>query len=236
MLPSIRNLASKIGRLPGTKKPVRGTEEKSQRRLHIDPLEERQLLSISAGMLDQQMINETVTQNGQYMEGTQAIAVDNDGDFVATWIALRLGARSIRERGDRSGYARTDARREHLRAVFHGRSATSLASGRGRCRRNTADSVCNVFDQIRRERGAEAAIHERERSLRGLRREHRGNGNARFRQQQRRCHQRKRDSNVPVRREPSPSRQRGETWKRQSARWARSSPTRPCRPSVPESI
>ena len=86
MLPSIRNLASKIGRLPGTKKPVRGMEEKSHRRLHVDPLEERQLLSISAGVLDQQMINETVTQNGQLMEGTQAIAVDNDGDFVATWM------------------------------------------------------------------------------------------------------------------------------------------------------
>jgi len=80
-------LASSLGGLFGgrsSQEPIgRG------RRLMIDPLEERQLLTVATGHLDDQLVNQTNYADEVYDSQTtiagQSAAVDNDGDFVAVW-------------------------------------------------------------------------------------------------------------------------------------------------------
>jgi hypothetical protein len=49
----------------------------------VDPLEERQLLSLSPINVDQLLVNQTTGAN--LTTGAQAVAVDHDGDFVVAW-------------------------------------------------------------------------------------------------------------------------------------------------------
>ena len=55
------------------------------RRLLIDPLEERQLLSLSPADWDDTLVNQTVNESFQSTIQSESVAADNDGDFVVTW-------------------------------------------------------------------------------------------------------------------------------------------------------
>lgn len=57
--------------------------------LTIDPLEERQLLSLSPADIDDILVNQTVS-DAQNTLGAQSVAVDHDGDFVVTWSRTEL--------------------------------------------------------------------------------------------------------------------------------------------------
>ncbi|MDY0168654.1 MAG: trypsin-like serine protease, partial [Thermoguttaceae bacterium] len=54
------------------------------RSLRLDPLEERALLSVSAGHVDDQQID-SLTEMVQFTTAGQSIAVDHDGNFVVVW-------------------------------------------------------------------------------------------------------------------------------------------------------
>ena len=82
----LRKLASSVGRLHDRvvgRMPARSVTERVFRHLAIDPLEQRQLLSVSAGNVNDILVNETLGYQGTV--SGQSIAVDNDGDFVVTW-------------------------------------------------------------------------------------------------------------------------------------------------------
>ena len=55
------------------------------RRLLIDPLEERQLLSLTPADWDDTTVNQTFNENFQTADAAHALAADNDGDFVVAW-------------------------------------------------------------------------------------------------------------------------------------------------------
>ena len=55
------------------------------RRLTVDPLEERQLLSVSPGHVDDQLVAAMSDVSSQYTLAGQSIGVDHDGNFVITW-------------------------------------------------------------------------------------------------------------------------------------------------------
>ncbi|MBN2217026.1 MAG: trypsin-like serine protease [Pirellulales bacterium] len=95
-LPKLRRIASHVGhfrdRFAG-RSSTRGATERSYRRLALDPLEQRQLLSLSPmGPVDH-LVNESfVGDVGSDYEvydldtlSGQSVAVDDDGDFVVTW-------------------------------------------------------------------------------------------------------------------------------------------------------
>jgi len=86
-LPRLRTIASKIENVREGlhRKGGRGTSWSKPRRLLIDPLEERQLLSLAPADVDDTLVNQTVDENPQYTLSAQSIATDNDGDFVVTW-------------------------------------------------------------------------------------------------------------------------------------------------------
>ena len=69
---------SSAQRSPGERKP---------RRLVIDPLEERQLLSVSLASLEDKLINQA-TSTSQSTVTARSLATDNNGDFVVVWSRL----------------------------------------------------------------------------------------------------------------------------------------------------
>jgi subtilisin-like proprotein convertase family protein len=84
----VRNRLGWSSRLP--------PKHQRQRRLSLDPLEERQLLSVSPADYTDVLINETVsedqitlTSTNQYgstgWDTAESMAMDDDGDFVVTW-------------------------------------------------------------------------------------------------------------------------------------------------------
>ena len=86
-LPRLRTIASKFENVRDGvyRKGGRGTGRSKPRRLVIDPLEERQLLSLTPADVGDTLVNQTVDENSQYTLSAQSIATDNDGDFVVTW-------------------------------------------------------------------------------------------------------------------------------------------------------
>ena len=67
------------------------TSNTKQRRLTLDPLEERQMLSVSVVDGTDQIVNDllgpnqTTAELSSYSYNSKSVAVDNDGDFVVTW-------------------------------------------------------------------------------------------------------------------------------------------------------
>ena len=95
-LPNLRHLASGIQRVRHrfTRRRERSVSESATRHLLIDPLEDRVLLSVSPGHVDDMLVNQSVVNlnfdaaAGVYVPATiagQSLAADNDGDFVVTW-------------------------------------------------------------------------------------------------------------------------------------------------------
>ncbi len=68
--------------VPGSRKSA---GQLKSRRLLIDPLEERQLLSLTPADWDDTMVNQTVTEDLQFTIASESVAADDDGDFVVTW-------------------------------------------------------------------------------------------------------------------------------------------------------
>ncbi|MBN2477131.1 MAG: proprotein convertase P-domain-containing protein [Pirellulales bacterium] len=96
-LPNLQSIASKIERLRErfSHRRRRGisVSESTFRRLMVDPLEERQLLSLSAGHVDDMLVNQSIIDPHADEDGLatsptlagQSLAGDNDGDFVVVW-------------------------------------------------------------------------------------------------------------------------------------------------------
>ena len=86
-LPKLRSITSKIDNLRGSfrRKSARPASQLQHRRLLLDPLEERQLLSVTPADYQDTMINQIVSENVQYTIAAQSVAADDDGDFVAVW-------------------------------------------------------------------------------------------------------------------------------------------------------
>ena len=89
------SVESLCGRLRGKK---RGRQAQKTRRLLFDPLEQRQLLSVSPVQTTDTLVNNAVGATGQTTELTtggvgtynlpldnQSVATDDNGDFVVTW-------------------------------------------------------------------------------------------------------------------------------------------------------
>ncbi len=85
-LPKLRRFSSALESVRGrfARSNGRSTGERAYRRLLIDPLEERQLLSLSPWNIDDNMVNEVLTED-QYTIAAQSVAADHDGDFVVVW-------------------------------------------------------------------------------------------------------------------------------------------------------
>jgi len=95
-IPALRAIASKVGGLRdrlGLGRPTRSVTERSFRRLMVDPLEQRQLLSLSPMSPFDTLVNErfggmtydTIPSPSQNTTISQAVAVDDDGDFIVAW-------------------------------------------------------------------------------------------------------------------------------------------------------
>ena len=97
-LPTLGNISSRFegvrDRLGRSSRLAR--KHQKQRRLLLDPLEERQLLSVSPADYTDILVNETVsedqitlTSTNQYgtagWDTAESMAMDDDGDFVVTW-------------------------------------------------------------------------------------------------------------------------------------------------------
>ncbi|NQT40506.1 MAG: hypothetical protein HQ581_23640 [Planctomycetes bacterium] len=83
-LESIRSgLAAIRNRFGG--KSRRGVGQTKHRRLLMDPLEERTLLSVAPADWDDVLVNPTPDTVEQSTLSGQSLAADNDGDFVVTW-------------------------------------------------------------------------------------------------------------------------------------------------------
>src|SRR3989304_2874006 len=61
----------------------RSTKGGRPRRLMLDPLEQRTLLSLTVGNVDDQLVNQTT--GVQFSSQGQSVATDDDGDFVVVW-------------------------------------------------------------------------------------------------------------------------------------------------------
>ncbi|NQU25292.1 MAG: hypothetical protein HQ567_28745 [Candidatus Nealsonbacteria bacterium] len=85
-LPKLRPIASTIKtvRERFTRHGRRSAHNTANRRLRIDPLEERQLLSVSPMNVDDRMVTEGAGAS-QFTNPAASIAVDGDGDFVVVW-------------------------------------------------------------------------------------------------------------------------------------------------------
>ena len=96
-LPKLQRFASTVGtiRKRFNRKPGKSVSERVNRRLLIDTLEERQLLTVAPypnvssahivpEQIEQMLVNETYAEN-QYTVAGKALATDNDGDFVVAW-------------------------------------------------------------------------------------------------------------------------------------------------------
>ncbi|MEN6558047.1 MAG: hypothetical protein ABFC54_07695, partial [Thermoguttaceae bacterium] len=68
--------------LTGGSRP--SNQERKPRRLAIDPLEERQLLSVTANSADDSLVMQIATFNQDSVSG-KAVAADNNGDYVVVW-------------------------------------------------------------------------------------------------------------------------------------------------------
>jgi len=99
-LPSWRRVASGFHKVRERlfTRDSRGVTEATRRRLMIDPLEQRTLLSVTAGLLEDLLVNQVVNESAQATSSVifrntdyaldstaQAVAADNDGDFVVAW-------------------------------------------------------------------------------------------------------------------------------------------------------
>ncbi len=62
-----------------------GARQMKHRRLTVDPLEERTLLSVVAADYDDVLVNQHIDTEQQGTIAAQSVAVDNDGDFVVVW-------------------------------------------------------------------------------------------------------------------------------------------------------
>ena len=107
-LPQIRTIASKVAHLRGRLGRRTGLDisPRTSRRLMIDPLEERQLLSLAPADIEDTQVNQTFSDSAfpyvdsvssretlmssQSTLSSQAVGVDNDGDFVEVSAKLRL--------------------------------------------------------------------------------------------------------------------------------------------------
>ncbi|MDZ7616183.1 MAG: hypothetical protein U1E05_04215, partial [Patescibacteria group bacterium] len=69
----------------GTVRRRKSSPASRNRRLTLDPLEERQLLSVSPGHVDDQLVAAMSDVSSQYTLAAQSIGVDHDGNFVITW-------------------------------------------------------------------------------------------------------------------------------------------------------
>lgn len=88
--PKLRSLATALGRPWGRlfgHDAARSVTEQVYRRLHVDPLEQRQLLSVSPANMDAILVNQSFS-NEQWTIAGQSVAVDNDGDFVVVWTRM----------------------------------------------------------------------------------------------------------------------------------------------------
>ncbi len=85
--PKLRSLRSTIesirDRLAG--KPRQAGRQLKPRRLAVDPLEERVLLSVVPADYDDVLVNQITSTETQGTISAQSVAVDNDGDFVVAW-------------------------------------------------------------------------------------------------------------------------------------------------------
>lgn len=67
-----------------SRRPQRGLTDRMNRRLMVDPLEERQLLSVSPMHVDDLLVNQTAS-SGHDVLSAQSMAIDHDGDIVVAW-------------------------------------------------------------------------------------------------------------------------------------------------------
>ncbi|HUT91971.1 MAG TPA: proprotein convertase P-domain-containing protein [Thermoguttaceae bacterium] len=85
--PKLRSLKSTLesirDRWAGKSRP--GAGQMKHRRLTVDPLEERVLLSVVPADYDDVLVNQYVGTEQQGTTASQSVAVDNDGDFVVVW-------------------------------------------------------------------------------------------------------------------------------------------------------
>ncbi len=112
-LPKLQDVTSKIAQLRGRRRShskVRSQRPMKHRSLAFDPLEERQLLSLSAVDYQDVLVNETYNASGTLnMVAGQSIAVDNDGDFVVVWArqdTVTWGSNNSKTMQDWNIYAR----------------------------------------------------------------------------------------------------------------------------------
>ena len=101
---NLRTIRSTIETLGGRfrRKADPGVRPLKTRRLLVDPLEERTLLSVSPADWAATQINQSVID---YLPGNgtiagQSIAVDNDGDFVVVWTSYANEDGTVSEDGD----------------------------------------------------------------------------------------------------------------------------------------
>jgi len=85
-MPKLRRLASAVERLRGCFSPASGrsASQRAYRRLLVDPLEERQLLSVAPANIDDTLINGMLSDS-QFTYAAHSVDADHDGDFVAAW-------------------------------------------------------------------------------------------------------------------------------------------------------
>ncbi len=85
--PKLRSLRSRLAsirdRFGG--KSRQGSGPLKYRRLTVDPLEDRVLLSVSPADWDDVLVNQNLVNAPQVTVDGQSIAVDDDGDFVVAW-------------------------------------------------------------------------------------------------------------------------------------------------------
>ena len=86
-LPTLDSIATKFESLwERVGRPARHDSKHGKcRSLLVDPLEERQLLSVSPADWTDVLVNQVVSENQQQMVAGQSLAMDNDGDFVVVW-------------------------------------------------------------------------------------------------------------------------------------------------------
>lgn len=76
-----------VGREARREEAIRWRKASAPRRLGVDPLEQRQLLSLAPMDWDQILVNERFAVNQDMVAG-RSVAVDADGDFVVVWTRI----------------------------------------------------------------------------------------------------------------------------------------------------